>query len=572
MSDNTWPWMSEYEKLGLGEPMPVPSVTLYERVEQVSRDYPDYAALEFMGRDISYRSFMEMVDKCAASLAAHGIKKGDVVAICMPNIPQTAIAFYAVNRLGAKSCMIHPMSSSKEIRDFVNSTGAKAIFFTDLFYRAVADIAGETGLEKLFLASIAEFLSPVVGAAFKLKIRKVLKRQNIDESKVVRFRTLLNSTAPAKPYERLVEPNETAAILFSGGTSSGNPKGIELSSDNFNVLSVRLLQFIPEADAGDRILTILPLFHGFGLGICVHTMLSNGLCCILVPQFSAAEFVKTIRKKKPQFLAGVPSMFDALMNEPKADKLDYSFVKGAFCGGDTVPPELKKRFNAYLKAHNSSVCLREGYGLTECVTCCMLAPRNGEPFNSMGLPLPGVLVKVVEPGTQNEVPLGQEGELCISSDTVMVGYLDSPEENAKTLQVHADGRTWMHSGDMCYMDENGYSYFKQRIKRIIKVRGFPVYPSVIEDTIRQCKGVKTAAVLGLPDEKSGERVKAYVVMEDPSMETEENQNAIIEYCRSQLNKWSVPRLFEYRSELPLTKVGKISIPALLQEELAKKNQ
>jgi long-chain acyl-CoA synthetase len=317
-----------------------------------------------------------------------------------------------------------------------------------------------------------------------------------------------------------------SVILYSGGTT-GTPKGIMLSDWNFNALTQALNWQLPGGVApGDKVLSILPLFHGFGLGVTANLFLTKGGCCILVPKFSADEVVKVLLKKKPQIIAGVPTLFEALSVHPKIGKVTFSELKGCFGGGDKVPETVKKRFDEVLSAGGGSVELVEGYGLTETVTACTLLPAGQYRKDSIGVPMPGIRAKVVEPDTTRELPMGEEGELCITGPTNMIGYMNAPEETAETIRRHEDGREWVHTGDLCSMDTDGFIYFKMRLKRMVKVSGIAVYPPQVEETLRQHEAVRDVCVVGVPDPYKMNVIRAYVVPADGTSAGEETAEAI----------------------------------------------
>ncbi len=563
------PWEPEYEKFGIPEISECPHETIYERLRSTAIKYPEYPAVDFMGKKFTFSKLIDLVDKCAYSLEQEGVKPGDNITICLPNIPQCIVAFYATNKLGARACMVHPLSSALEVEAMLKETKSKVLFSLDLTYPNLHPLVKNTDVKIVVLSKINDYLPAVKSAGFVLKNAKKRKAA-VKEVGAIGWNELIKDGRSDALYLRRIQPDDAAVILYSGGTSSGNPKGILLSSMNFNSLANNVVNFVPEVLAGDSILAILPLFHGFGLGICVHSIMTHGMKVILIPQFSGKVFINTIKKSKPNFVAGVPSMYEALVSRKEANGIKYAkFLKGAFCGGDTVPVELKKRFNEFMTAHDCDVRLREGYGLTETVTAATIAPNENEARGTVGFPFRGMYAKVVEPETKKEVPYGTDGEICLAGDQVMLGYMNCDDENAVALQKHADGLTWLHTGDMGYMDEKGYIFFKQRIKRIIKSSAFPVYPSLVEDAVLTYEGVAQTAVIGVKDARKGEIVKAFVIMKDKAKATDETSNAIITHCEKMLNKWSVPKIIEFRDELPLTKVGKVNIVALEKEELEK---
>jgi long-chain acyl-CoA synthetase len=323
-----------------------------------------------------------------------------------------------------------------------------------------------------------------------------------------------------------------------------------------------------EMAGGDSMLAILPIFHGFGLGVCVHAAFMAGGKSILVPMFSAEIVAKLLRRKRPNLLIGVPTLYDALSRDPSLARADLSCLRATFSGADTLPRPVKERFERLVAARGGRVSLLEGYGLTEAVSAVMATPLDDYREGSIGLPFPDMLAKICRAGTEVELPPGEEGEICVSGPTVMLGYLDDPEATRETLRVHADARTWLHTGDLGKMDADGFFYFSVRLKRMIKSSGFNVYPAQVEAVLYQHPLVADACVAGVPDPAQVERVQAFVVLKDPALANPQTEKTLIEHCRAQLIKWSCPRAIEFRAELPRTRVGKIDYKVLVQEHVA----
>ena len=370
-------------------------------------------------------------------------------------------------------------------------------------------------------------------------------------------------------YKVHKEGKDPAVILYSGGTT-GITKGILLSNLNFNALSQQIIATNPMFKPGDKMLAVMPIFHGFGLGVCIHSMLASGGRCLLIPRFNPKSYAKLIKKHRPNFIAGVPSLYEALLRLNTLDRVDLSCLKGVFSGGDSLSVELKKRFDAFLKDHNATIPVREGYGTTECVTASCLTPSHWAKEGSIGLPFPDTFYKIVKPGTEEEVPYGEEGEICLAGPTVMMEYINNPEETANTLRRHADGLTWVHTGDLGMMDEDGFIYFRQRIKRMIVTNGYNVYPSQIENVLDAHPYVHMSCVIGIPDPLKMQKVMAFVVLK-PGVKVSEEQarNEILEHCRKYIAKYAMPADIEFREDLPKTLVGKVAYRVLEEEEMKK---
>jgi len=311
------------------------------------------------------------------------------------------------------------------------------------------------------------------------------------------------------------------------------------------------------------------MFHGFGLAVGIHTMLVNGGNCILVPRFSAKTLAPLVRKYRPAFMAGVPTLFDALAADPDFCRTSISSFKGIFCGGDSLPPEIKYRFEAVLKKNGGATTLREGYGMTESVTANMLMPAAEYRERSMGVPYPDMMAKVVKPGTTEECAPLEEGEICVCGPTVMLGYLGNPAATAGVLRRHPDGITWLHSGDIGCMDEDGFFFFRQRAKRIIKTSGVAVYPSQVEDVLNKHPAVRLSCVIGVPHKTQVEVPKGFVTLNEGYEATVELEKELIDHCRKQLIPYSCPRNIEFLPELPMTRVGKVAFRVLQEMETEK---
>lgn len=548
------------------EHLEYPEATMFQLVERIAEQHPQEPAFEFYGRQTSYELFLKRILRAAKAFYAVGIRRGDAVTICMPNVPQMLECFYGLNRIGAVCNMVHPQSAQKEITFYLNLSGSKMILTVDLFYETVKKAVEEADHPvEILITRMQEELNPVLAAAFLLKKGKGYLKYPQKGCGTLWKQFLKNGDGEVELPENLFEKEHTAVVLYSGGTT-GVPKGICLSDLNMNACALQAREAIGmEFCKGYKMLSCMPCFHGFGLGMNLHTVLIHGACCILMPTFTVKTYAEMVMKKQPNFIAGVPTIFEALLHMPELDGADLSFLKGMFCGGDSLSIELKRKLDDFLKEHHCSIQVREGYGLTECVTASCLTPRDAFRPGSIGLPFPDTLYCIVKPGTDEEVPRGEEGEIIISGPSVMLGYLDNPEETAQTLRVLADGRTWLYSGDLGYMDEEGYVYFKQRIKRMIITNGYNVYPSIVENVIDSCPEVSYSCVIGVKDPRRMHSVKAYVVLRDGVVGDEACKARIMDRLRTHIAAYALPRELEFRSELPKTLVGKVAYRVLEQE-------
>ena len=543
--------------------------TMFEAVEKVAREHPDFTAFTFMGKATSYRTLIEETERCARALRAVGVKEGDKLTIAMPNCPQAIYMFYGVNRVGAIANMIHPLSAEKEIEFYLNVSDSKIAITLDQFYGKFANILANTGVETLIIATIKDALSPLMKIGYQLTQGRKIAKVPADAPKVLLWKNFLKkakdfSGSPA--VRRAAE--DPAVILYSGGTT-GTTKGIVLTNLNFNALGQQVVAANPIFRPGDKMLAAMPLFHGFGLGVCVHTMLSQGGHCILIPRFTAASYAKDLVKYRCNLIAGVPTLYEALLRLPSMEGADLSGLKGVFSGGDSLSIELKKKFDKFLADHGATIQVREGYGTTETVTACCLTPLTKAKEGSIGIPFPDTYIKVVEPGTDRELPYGQEGEILLAGPTVMKEYMKHPEETAQTLRRHADGLTWVYTGDLGVMDEEGFIYFRGRAKRMIISSGYNVYPAQIENILDANDKVQMSCVIGVPDAYKMQKVKAFVKLAADVPATEETKQELLDYCRKHIAKYAMPYDIEFRDEMPKTLVGKVAYRVLEEQELAK---
>ena len=543
--------------------------SMCEAVENIAEKYPNVIAYDFMGSHTNYRRCVEEIHACARALRAAGVKENDRVTIAMPNAPQAVSMFYAVNMVGAIANMIHPLSAEGEIEFYLNDSRSVAALTLDQFYGKFANIRKNTpALKTLIVASIKDALNPVMKLGYALTEGKKVPKLPEDGDYITWKQFIANGKQfTGDPRVKRVG-EQPAVILYSGGTT-GVTKGILLSNLNFNALGAQIIATNPIFTVGDKMLSIMPMFHGFGLGVSIHSMLVNGGRCVLVPRFTPQTYAELLRKHKPNFIAGVPTLYEALLRLDGLGDLDLSCLKGMFSGGDSLPVELKKRIDAFLKDHKATIEVREGYGTTECVTASCLTPSGLAREGSIGIPFPDTYYKIVMPGTEIEVPYGQEGEICLAGPTVMMEYVNHPKETADTLRKHADGLTWVHTGDLGVMDKDGYIYFRQRIKRMIVTSGYNVYPSQIEGILDKNECVHMSCVIGVKDPYKMQKVKAFIVLKPGYEATDETREKIMDYCRKHIAKYALPYEIEFRDELPKTLVGKVAY-RILEEEEAKK--
>ncbi len=542
--------------------------SMFEALENIANKYPKNIAFDFTGKSTSYPELVSSVHACAKSLKALGVKPGDKVTIAMPNCPQGIYMFYAVNLIGALANMIHPLSAEKEIEFYLNESDSVAAITLDQFYGKFANIRKNTKLKHLIIASIGDALSVPMKIGYALTQGRKIEKIPAD-APIIRWKNFLDKgKAITGNYKAACAAEDPAVILYSGGTT-GTTKGIVLTNLNFNALSQQVIAANQMFRPGDKMLAAMPIFHGFGLGVCIHTMLTQGGRCILVPKFTPKSYAKDLVKNRCNFIAGVPTLYEALLRLPDMDGTDLSCLKGVFSGGDSLSIELKKKLDKFLYDHHATIQVREGYGTTETVTACCLTPSHMHKEGSIGLPFPDTYIKIVSPGTDFELPYGEEGEILLAGPTVMKEYMNHPQETAMTLQTHSDGLTWVYTGDLGVMDEQGFVFFKGRAKRMIVTSGYNVYPAQIENILDAHEKVQMSCVIGIPDSLKIQKVKAFVKLAAGVEQSDAVKQELMEHCRKHVAKYAMPYDIEFRDEMPKTLVGKVAYRVLEEIELKK---
>ena len=541
--------------------------SMTQAVEKIAAQYPDQTAFDFMGRKVGYPELIRRIRQCAKALLALGVKPGDRVTLALPNCPQAIYLLYGVNAAGAVANMIHPLSAEKEIHWFLTASHSRVAVTLQPFYGKFAKAREGTPLETLVITGVDDGLSAVKKLGYRLTAgRKIQKPPQ--EAPVLYWREFLAGARRAGELPPPAKSEDAAVILYSGGTT-GTTKGILLTNRNFNALGQQIVATNPMFRPGDRMLAAMPLFHGFGLGVCIHSMLSQGGRCVLVPRFTPKSYAGLITKARCNFIAGVPTLYEALLRLPGMETADFSSLKGVFSGGDSLSVELKKKLDAYLAAHHACVQVREGYGTTETVTACCLTPPDRAKEGSIGIPFPDTYIKIVRPGTEEELPYGEEGEILLAGPTVMREYVDAPQETAATLRRHADGLCWVYTGDLGTMDEEGFIYFRGRAKRMIVTSGYNVYPAQLENILDASPLVQMSCVIGVPDNYRVQRVKAFVTLAAGVPPTRETRRALLDYCAQHIARYAMPYDIEFREDMPKTLVGKVAYRQLEEEELAR---
>ena len=558
------PWLESYGEVAPN--LDYSEKTISAAVLDTAAAEKDFPALTFMGKATSYTRLAAEIDRVAKSFYALGVRPGTRVLVCLPNVPQAVFCLYGLNRIGAVPTMVHPLSAVSELTFYMNEASCSMAVTLDQFYGKFLQVKAQRPVEKVIVCRVSDELAFPLNIGQKLMTER--KFPKVQEPDIIWNDFLKLGESVTEGYVAPKDFRTEAVVLFSGGTT-GTTKGIMLSDLNFNALAWQTANMANNEVHHSKMLAAMPVFHGFGLGVCIHTLMFIGGTSILVPRFNVKSYAKLIRKTQPNYIAGVPTLFEAITRNRYLDGADLSCLRGVFSGGDSLTIELKKKFDKFLADHKATVRVREGYGTTECVTACCLTPYNKEKEGSIGIPFPDTYFKICKPGTTEEIPYGEEGEICLTGPSMMLGYIGHEEENKQTLQTHADGHVWLHTGDLGKMDDEGFIYFSQRMKRMIVTSGYNVYPSQLENIIEGHPAVQRSCVIGVKDSLKMQRVKAFVVLKDNCPADEEMKQSIMKHCKQHIAKYALPTEIEFRESLPTTLVGKVAYTVLEKEEAAK---
>ena len=565
---NKQPWFKYYEEDGVSSSIEYPDCSMVDMVIQSAEKWPDNTAYSYYGHKVTYKNFVKKIEKTARALKNYGVKEGDRVTICMPNTPEGITMVYAVNMVGAVCNMVHPLSSEKELEYYIKVAESKYVLVIDAVFDKIYRLRDTAQLERIIVVRPSDGLGFLKKKLYNtLHIKKVKLPAN--DSRVVLWEDFIaNSYFYQGNYHEERGSSDLAVIMYSGGTT-GAPKAVMLSNLNINAESICDTTMIRQCIPGATVLSILPLFHCFGLGVCIHTPLSKGMGCILIPAFSHKQFADMIKKNSPNFIVGVPTLFEALINT-ELKKNDLESVTAVICGGDALNQTLRDKVNEFLKSHGSNAKIRVGYGLTEGSGAVCLSPENTFADGIIGVPFPDMGFKIIKNDTFKELPVGEEGEICISGPLVMMGYLGDDAETAQTLRLHDDGKIWLHTGDLGRLGDDGLIYFAQRLKRMIISSGYNIYPTHLESIINSHEGVLTSTVIGIDHPYKGQVPKAFIVLKPGYKAGKKVEKEIRALLERNVPIYALPTAYEFRDKLPQTLVGKVAFKKLEAEEKTKK--
>ena len=545
------PWLKYYGNVP--ESLNYFNGSMYDYLKDTASKNEKRSAYSFYGNEVTFKSFMKKIDKVASALKEFNIVENECVTICMPNTPESFALIYAINKIGAICNIIHPLSSTSDIERALKETNSSIIFCSDVAMPKARHIK----VKHFIMVPTSESLGKFLKTLYNIKSSLNMKL----EEGMLTWHEFLNYGVSEDTYVKR-DPNSPAAIIYSGGTT-GKPKGIIISNANFNAMALQTSSVCEYISPGNSVLSALPIFHVFGLALCTHTCLVAGMKCIIVPQLNTKKINKELRKYKPSVYPAVPSLLKMSMNDSDPGSNAFKDIKVVVVGGDYLSPQVKNEYEEYLKTHGSSAVVKVGYGLSEaCGFCCCTAQVDEKHVNNhngtLGIPNPDMIVKIFEPDSDVEKSVGDVGEICITGPTLMMGYINEDEETKKTLVIHNDGRTWLHTGDLGYMDKDGFIFYTSRLKRMIITNGYNVYPIELEDIINKCKYVDTCTVVGIPHKIKSQTPKAVIVLKSNVQDTPEVREEIRRYCYKNIAKYAVPTEYEFRTSLPKTAVGKVA--------------
>lgn len=559
-----YPWFKFY-KNGIKAHLNYPDVSMYEMIRRASIKHPSNIAYTFYGTRVTYKSYLRKIDEAACAFVRMGVVKGDYVSMIMPNTPEAITCFYALNKIGAIVNMMHPLSSEEEIKYGINLTKSTYVMVADIAFEKLYNIMDEINIKKVLYAPVCESMDPLTKIGYKLTTGR--KSKSPVGNKVIPYYRFI---ARAKFHKKNIKDcgigKDVAAILHSGGTT-GTPKGIILTNLNFNALAMQgshMSQIL--GTTGISLLAVMPIFHGFGLGVTFHATMISADEAIILPTVNPKKFDETILKYKPNAIACVPGLLASLPKSKKMIDADLSFIKCVLCGGDVLSETLNEQLDEFFYDHGSDAKIRTAYGMTECCAGACMMPPGESRLKSIGIPLSDCIVKIIDPNTQKECNLGEIGEICVNSPTVMQGYLNEPEETKEVLKKDKNGNIWLHTGDLGYMDKEGFIYFESRLKRMIVSSGYNIYPGQIEKIINEHPYVDTCVVVGVPHPYKKEVVKAYIVLKKGIELNIEVKKSIKEHCEKNIASYSLPYAYGYRKELPRTKLGKVAYRDLINSK------
>lgn len=548
------PWLKYYDQKFIDQTLP--ALSAFEYVCQRSKNHLNDTALEYYGRKFTYADLIVNVKKTAAALRGAGVKKGDIITVVSIMTPEIIALFYAADMMGATLNLVDPRYSVEGIREYIEEVDSHLLVCLNVVYERCRQAAKRTNVEKVIVLSPADSLPPVMAVGYKL----TTPDKNKYASNVIRWKQFIKggegqSTA-AEPYD----PDHACVVVHTGGTT-GSPKGVMLTDDCFNGIALQFQAYPKLFHRGQKLMNIMPPFIAYGFACGIHLPLVLGFTVIIIPNLDPAKLGSLVLKHKPEHMFGVPTHYQQLAADPKLRDKDLSFIINYAAGGDSLSRGAEQTVNDFLAAHGARYPIAKGYGMTEVSSAATVAAGLDNKPGSVGIPMVNTVVAAFEPGTDQELPIGQRGELCISGPCLMKGYYNKPEETAILLRRHPDGRVWAHTGDMGYLDEDGFVFLDSRIKRmIIRHDGFKVFPSMIENVVSRHPAVHQCSVVGCADKDhtQGRLPFVYIVLKsDTTAKKKQVIRELERMCAEELPEYVQPVAYKFISSMPMTPVGKV---------------
>ena len=548
------PWLKYYDQKFIDQTLP--ALSAFEYVCQRSKNHLNDTALEYYGRKFTYADLIVNVKKTAAALRGAGVKKGDIVTVVSIMTPEIIALFYAADMIGATLNLVDPRYSVEGIREYIEEVDSHLLVCLNVVYERCRQAAKRTNVEKVIVLSPADSLPPVMAVGYKL----TTPDKNKYASNVIRWKQFIKggegqSTA-AEPYD----PDHACVVVHTGGTT-GSPKGVMLTDDCFNGIALQFQAYPKLFHRGQKLMNVMPPFIAYGFACGIHLPLVLGFTVIIIPNLDPAKLGSLVLKHKPEHMFGVPTHYQQLAADPKLRDKDLSFIINYAAGGDSLSRGAEQTVNDFLAAHGARYPIAKGYGMTEVSSAATVAAGLDNKPGSVGIPMVNTVVAAFEPGTDQELPIGERGELCISGPCLMKGYYNKPEETAILLRRHPDGRVWAHTGDMGYLDEDGFVYLDSRIKRmIIRHDGFKVFPSMIENVVSRHPAVHQCSVVGCADKDhtQGRLPFVYIVLKsDTTAKKKQVIRELERMCAEELPEYVQPVAYKFISSMPMTPVGKV---------------
>lgn len=548
------PWLKYYDQKFIDQTLP--ALSAFEYVCQRSKNHLNDTALEYYGRKFTYADLIVNVKKTAAALRGAGVKKGDIITVVSIMTPEIIALFYAADMIGATLNLVDPRYSVEGIREYIEEVDSHLLVCLNVVYERCRQAAKRTNVEKVIVLSPADSLPPVMAVGYKL----TTPDKNKYASNVIRWKQFIKggegqSTA-AEPYD----PDHACVVVHTGGTT-GSPKGVMLTDDCFNGIALQFQAYPKLFHRGQKLMNVMPPFIAYGYACGVHLPLVLGFTVIIIPNLDPAKLGSLVLKYKPEHMFGVPAHYQQLAADPKLRDKDLSFIINYAAGGDSLSRGAEQTVNDFLAAHGARYPIAKGYGMTEVSSAATVAAGLDNKPGSVGIPMVNTIIAAFEPGTDRELPIGERGELCISGPCLMKGYYNKPEETAILLRRHPDGRVWAHTGDMGYLDEDGFVYLDSRIKRmIIRHDGFKVFPSMIENVVSRHPAVHQCSVVGCTDKDhtQGRLPFVYIVLKaDITAKKKQVIRELERMCAEELPEYVQPVAYKFISSMPMTPVGKV---------------